>query len=337
MNNICIFGAGSVGCYLGGLLLNAGQKVTFIGRSKFQNELFENGLSLSHFKNPKIDLDSKDIQFYTDYKALSRANIILIAVKSQDTEQAARAISKIAQPDTLIVSFQNGISNVYELNKYLPNFKILRAVVPFNITGISPGHFHCGTDGNLSIENSSDQRLHDLKAAFSKSNQQVDLIDDIVPVQWGKLLVNLNNGLNALSGGPLRDGLYQPDYRRALAAVISEALEIVRGAGIEPSNFGNASADKMIKILGFPNFIYKIIMNRIVKIDSTARSSMLDDLEMGRVSEIKYLQGEIVDLADKTDKEAPYNTIILNLVEEAFGNQKSPKLSGQEICSKLGL
>lgn len=337
MNNICIFGAGSVGCYLGGLLLNAGQDVTFIGRSKFQKELFENGLSLSHFKNPTIELDSKNIQFYTDHNVLSSANIILIAVKSQDTEQAAKTIAKIAAPDTLIMSFQNGISNIDVLNTYLPNFKILRAVVPFNITGISPGHFHCGTDGNLSIENSSDERLHHLRTAFAKSNQKIDLFDDILPVQWGKLLVNLNNGLNALTGEPLRDGLYQSDYRRALAAVISEALEILRKTGIEPAKFGNASADKMIKILGLPNFIYKIIMNRIVKIDSTARSSMLDDLEMGRVSEIKFLQGEIVNLAAKTDQKAPYNKKILNLVEEAFRNKKSPKLSGLDICVKLGL
>ena len=337
MNNICIFGAGSVGCYLGGLLLNTGQDVTFVGRSKFKSELLENGLSLSHFKNPKIDLAPKDIQFYIEPNVLARANIILITVKSQDTEQAAKTIAKIVAPNTLIMSFQNGISNVDVLNTYLPNFKILRAVVPFNITGISPGHFHCGTDGNLSIENSSDERLHYLKEAFAKSNQQIDLFDDILAVQWGKLLVNLNNGLNALTGGALRDGLYQSDYRRALAAVISEALEILRNTGIEPAKFGNASVDKMIKILGLPNFIYKIIMNRIVKIDSTARSSMLDDLEIGRVSEIKFLQGEIVNLADKTAQEAPYNTIILNLVEEAFRNKKSPKLSGQDICIKLGL
>ena len=141
-------------------------------------------------------------------------------------------------------------------------------------------------------------------------------------------MVNLNNALNALTGGTLKAGLLQRDYRRALAEIISEALNILRSTGIEPADFGNASADKMIKILRLPNFIYKIIMNRIVKIDENARSSMLDDLEMGRVSEVEYLQGEIVSLAQNTGQAAPHNQKILDLINQAFLKGESPKFTG---------
>ena len=77
------------------------------------------------------------------------------------------------------------------------------------------------------------------------------------------------------------------------------------------------------------------MFDKIVKIDATARSSMLDDLEMGRVSEIDYLQGEIVRLAEKTGQSAPKNKVIYDLVVDAFSKGCSPKLSGPEILSRL--
>jgi len=296
---VSIFGAGSIGCYLGGLLLNAGQNVSFIGRAKFRTALTENGLVLSHFERPTVILNPDIINYSLQPASISDAGVILITVKSQDTETAATSILKFGKPDALVISFQNGVNNVDVLRKILPNHKVLGGVVPFNVTSMSPGHFHCGTDGNLSIEAGDPKSLY-LSHAFSKSGQGVDIYDDILAVQWGKLLVNLNNALNALTGGTLKAGLLQRDYRRALAETIKEALNIIRNTGIEPADFGNASADKMVKILNLPNFIYKIIMNMIVKIDNNARSSMLDDLEMGRVSEVEYLQGEIVRLAQKT-------------------------------------
>ena len=128
----------------------------------------------------------------------------------------------------------------------------------------------------------------------------------------------------------------QRDYRRALAALIDEGLTIVRASGVDPADFGKTSADKMIKILRLPNFIYSIIMSKIVKIDSTALSSMLDDLEMGRESEIDYLQGEIVKLAQQIGQSAPYNKKILKLVNQAFKEGKSPKMSGADLYHALG-
>lgn len=333
---IAIFGAGSIGCYLGGQLVHRGCDVTFLGRKKFQKEILKNDLTLTHFERTALNLKPNDFEFSLDPKSISETDIILVTVKSQDTQLAAQTIEKHAKAEALIISFQNGVSNKVDLEENLPKHKILGAVVPFNVTVTGPGTFHCGTEGNLSVE-SGDEKLSELVAAFSKSGQGLDIYDDILPVQWGKLLVNLNNALNTLTGGTLRDGLMQRDYRKALAAIISEGLTIVRHANIEPADFGKASADKMIKILRLPNFIYGMIMNKIVKIDASARSSMLDDLEMGRSSEIDYLQGEVVKLAQKTSQSAPYNQKILDLINQAFLDGMSPKLSGSDLCKELGL
>jgi len=331
---IAIFGAGSIGCYLGGQLSHGGADVTFIGRERFQKALNDHGLTLTHFERSPLKLERSDFVFSVQAQDINTADIVLVTVKSQDTESAATALANFVKPDALIISFQNGVSNTSILKKALPSHTVLGGVVPFNVTALGPGYFHCGTEGNLSVQ-SKDERLNHLINTFSISGQGVDMFDDILAVQWGKLLVNLNNAFNALTGGPLLDGLMQRDYRKALAMVIEEALGAVRDGGINPAAFGKTSADKMIKILRLPNFIYSIIMKRVVKIDASARSSMLDDLELGRLPEIDYLQGEIVSLARQTGKEAPFNQKILEMTQQAFDVGVSPKLSGRDIYQAL--
>lgn len=331
---IAIFGAGSIGCYLGGQLAHAGAEVTFIGRQRFKSEIVANGLTLTHFERDEIALRPGQFTFSLDAKDIGSTDIILLTTKSQDTLEAAQAIKIHAKADAIIISFQNGVSNPDVLRSILSQ-EVLGAVVPFNVTGKGPGKFHCGTEGDLTVENIDDLRLVTLQNLFVKAGQGFIISNNILAVQWGKLLVNLNNALNTLTGGTLKAGLLQRDYRKALSMIISEALSVVRGAGIEPANFGKASPAKMIKILRLPNFLYAGIMNKIVKIDAAARSSMLDDLEMGRVSEIDYLQGEIVRLAKKTDQAAPYNAAIYRAVQNAFRVGKSPDMSGKDIYRYL--
>ena len=332
--NIAIFGAGSIGCYLGGQLAHAGAVVTFIGRQRFKSEIEKHGLTLTHYERDEINLMADQIIFSLDPRDIAPADIILLTTKSQDTAEAAKAIKAHAKNDAIIISFQNGVSNPSVLRERLSQ-PILGAVVPFNVTGTGPGRFHCGTEGDLTVQSMDDLRLRVLQGLFKETGQGLIISENILAVQWGKLLVNLNNAFNTLTGGTLREGLLQRDYRRALTLVVEEGLSVARGAGIEPAAFGKVDAAKMIKILRLPNFIYKIIMNKIVKIDAAARSSMLDDLEMGRVSEIDYLQGEIVRVAYKTGQAAPYNKIIYGLVNEAFSNGKSPKISGKDIYNRL--
>ncbi|MEM7083139.1 MAG: 2-dehydropantoate 2-reductase [Pseudomonadota bacterium] len=335
LHNVVVFGAGSIGCYLGGLLLHAGLSVQFIGRERVRETLTTRGLTLTHYANRPLRLKPEQLLVYLDPHGLTSPDIVLVTVKSQDTAEAGRALQSLVGPDTLVISFQNGMGNAERLRESLPGVEVLSAMVPFNVTSTGPGQWHCGTEGELCIAQSQSGRLQNLQQAFVRSGQKCDLIDDIAAVQWGKLLVNLNNALNALSGGTLFEGLMQRDYRRALALMIEEGLDIVRCAGIEPHRFGRASPDNMIRILRLPDIVYRLIMNRILKIDKSARSSMLDDLEMGRPSEVDYLQGQIVELASQIGVEAPVNQRVLELTRAAFDGSASPRLSGRALYQQL--
>lgn len=326
MTKIVVLGAGSIGCWLGGHLIAGGAKVTLIGRERYAAQIAENGLNLTHFSRPPIHCDNVDFQ--THSAALYGADIVALCVKSQDTEDAARQILEHS-PSAKVISFQNGIRNPETLRAHLPHDNVVPAIVPFNVTPTTPGTFHCGTAGPLVIEDTVS--ITSLVTALTRTGQEVRLSQDILGDQWAKMIVNLNNGLNTLSGGTLREDLLQRDYRRALAACVKEAMQIAAKNNVNVGSFNGRSPKALVKTLGLPNAIYRILMQLIVKIDAKARSSMLDDLEAGRVSEIDYLQGEIVKKAEAAGSSAPKNSAILAAVEAAFLSGKSPRLTGAEI------
>jgi len=332
---IAILGAGSIGCYAGGLLLAGGADVSFIGRKRYKEALETHGLTLTHHSHDPRHLPAGDIKFFETLNDAADSDIIIICVKSQDSASAAKAIKKFAKSDPLVLSFQNGVSNPQTIREGLPGARVLGAVVPYNITSPEPGRFHCGTGGDLTIEASDDPRLAALVSYFEAGGQPCDLSPNIEGVQWTKLLINLNNALNTLHGGSLKGGLLQRPYRLAFVAMIEEALGFVKASGVVPADFGGRSIESMIKVLKTPNFLYRILMALIIKIDETARSSMLDDLDLGRESEIDYLQGEVIRLAEAQGSSAPVNQRCYDLIKAAFEKGVSPRMSGHEIYQNL--
>lgn len=331
---IAILGAGSIGCYLGGLLASQGLDVIFIGREKLKRATQENGLTLTHFSRANIEIEPRDIVVETSPNRLSECEIILICTKSQDTALAAANIKEFAPPKSHVISCQNGVANIPILQENLKSKQhiLIGTIVPFNVTPSGMGRFHCGTDGPLHF---SRQLPSFIEQAFEATGQAVLSGGNFEGDQWAKLIVNLNNGLNALSGTTLHNSLMQKPYRKALHMCLTEAINIIASSGISVGHFNGRSPKSLLRTLSLPNWAYKVVMQKIVKIDAKARSSMLDDLEAGRPSEINFLQGEIVKQAKKINHKAPYNQIILDAVGTAFKTGESPKLSGKDILDLL--
>ncbi|MBF7073920.1 2-dehydropantoate 2-reductase [Glaciecola sp. MH2013] len=332
---IVVFGAGSIGCYLGGCLLSVGANVTLIGRDRIQAQISENGLRVSDYKGRDTSLSAQQVKFTGSNAVMHNADIILLCVKSGDTQKAAKIIYKHAKPTALVISFQNGVRNGILLDQYLPTFSVLRGMVPFNVLGMGKGHFHCGTEGALAIED-PENRAEPVFALFDQAGLSITQYQDITNVQWGKLLMNLNNAVNALSGIPLLDQLNDANYRKIMVAVLREALNTMKAAGIEPARTGKVIPKYMPFIMSLPNFLFKLVASASLKIDPQARSSMYEDLSLGRKTEIDYLNGEILVLAKKFGIHTPANHAIVNLIKQAESDESgSPQLSAEEILSRF--
>lgn len=223
---ICIYGAGSIGCYLGGRLVAADYDIDFIVRPRVQQELQTYGLTVSDYTGFKQTISVNQLQMSIDPNGAAHADIVFVCVKSTSTEQVALELKDILKKKTIIISFQNGLSNVGILKRILTDHTILEGMVPFNVAALGNGRFHQGTDGALYVKNH--EQLAELVLAFQEAKLEFQLEQDMQAVQWAKLLLNLNNSINALSQLPLKQELSIREYRQCLALAQLETLNLLK-------------------------------------------------------------------------------------------------------------
>jgi 2-dehydropantoate 2-reductase len=313
---VAILGAGSVGCFIGGCWATSGVPVTFIGRPSLSKEVDEHGLTLSDYSGWQTRLSPGEVDYRCGPEALANAQIIAVTVKSRDTAAAASEIAEHATAGALVISFQNGISNIDVLEHGLGGrFEIARGMVPYNVAHLDKGRFHKGVAGDLFAERR--ELALDLAEAIGSGPAALKFSDDMLGLAWGKLLINLNNAVNALSGKTLREELKRRDYRRVFAASMHEGLELLKRAEIEPATVGPISPHVLPRMVDTPDWLFNAVFMKRWKIDAKARSSMADDLAAGRKTEVDYLNGELVRLAERLQRSAPVNGAIVELVHKA--------------------
>jgi len=153
-------------------------------------------------------------------------------------------------------------------------------------------------------------------------------------VQWGKLLLNLNNPVNALSDLPLREELSQRAYRRVLAALIDEALAALRAAKIAPAWVAAAPPTLLPAILRLPDPAFRLVAGRMLRIDPAARSSMWDDIQAARPTEIDDLCGAVMRLGAAHALPTPVNAKMLALIEMHL---RGRRFGGPQLLLACGL
>ena len=313
--SICFFGAGAVGCFVGGAWQAAGLEVSFVGRERTKADVDKHGITVTDTEGTRLHLPPRSVKFETRPRGMAGAEMVALAVKSYDTAPAARDILKHARRDATIVSFQNGVSNVARLKEMLPGFEVVQGMVPFNVAYLGAGRWHKGVAGELVAERKPITEA--IAAAIGRRLGQLRLIDDAEGLAWGKLLINLNNAVNALSGKSLLEQLGDRDYRRVVAASMRETLQMLELAGIKPAKLGPIHPDLLPGAIAAPNFLFKNSILKAQRVDPHARSSMADDLAAGRRTEIDFLNGEVVALARSLKRRVPVNETIVALVKQA--------------------
>ncbi|MGL6043102.1 MAG: 2-dehydropantoate 2-reductase, partial [Sandaracinobacteroides sp.] len=328
-----IFGAGMIGLYIGGLLARHAD-VMFIGRGSMLAPLAD-GLRLTDTDGLDLSLSSDQFVTATDPAALADCKLVLVTVKSMATPEAAAAIAAYAPADALVISFQNGVSNPETLRLAAGTRTVLAGMVPFNIAQLGPAHFHRGTAGNIAVD--LDSALVPWEQIFASSGIPLHTSSNMPGVQWGKLLVNLNNAINAVSGVSLANELRQRDYRRAWALSMAEGLPLVKAAGIDIVDPLPMPLKLMPQIMRLPDKLYRYVLSAgsggKVKVDPHARSSMADDLAKGRATEVDFLQGEVVRLAERLGRKAPVNARLLQLVKAAEAG--APPIPAAKLLADL--
>ncbi|MEE2060216.1 2-dehydropantoate 2-reductase [Rhodococcus artemisiae] len=329
MPRIAVYGAGSIGCYVGGRLAAVGADVVFVGRQRIADEVREHGLRFS-------DLDGADVRvaavdYRTDPDAVVDASLVLVTVKSSATPDVAAALAPLLRNDAVVVSLQNGLSNAVVLREKITR-PVLTGMVPFNVVAQGEGLFHQGSEGGIEVEDSG--LLAPYLSLFDAAGLPLTVRSDMDAVLWAKLLLNLNNPINALSGLPLKTELSQRSYRRCIAAAQREALAVGKVAGRTAARLTPLPPAWIPRLLTVPDIVFRNVASSMLAIDPLARSSMWEDLEAGRVTEVDWINGEVVRLGREYGVATPVNDRLVELIRDAErGGRRN--WSGPELLDVL--
>lgn len=328
-----IFGAGAIGCYVGAIWAKAGLPITLLGRQSIFG-LQNTGLSLSN----GITLSPADcatmLTLADDPAVLSDAQLIVITVKSTAIKNIIKDIENNAAPDTPILCLLNGLKPIRDLRAAFPNRTVLAGMVPYNVVWADTATLNRSSVGEVTLQDAPITQA--LAKALSTAVEPITLTTEIDSVQHGKLLLNLNNPINALSGKTLYHQLRDRDYRRAYAATLSEAIDVMEQATILHAQSGPLPARKIVKMLRMPNWFFNTLVLPRQKLDPTAQTSMAQDLSAGKPTEIDTINGEICHIAAQAGRRAPINARLVELIKIAeTGGPKT--YSGVELLEALNL
>ncbi len=294
---IAVLGAGAVGCYFGGMLARAGVPVTLIGRAPLVDAINRNGLLLDSINFS----ENISVAATTALTELNHADLVLLCVKTLDTESAARALAPHLASNAVVMSLQNGVDNVARI-RAATGIEAIPAVVYVAVEMIAPGHVKHTGRGDLIIGELA-QRARDLEALatlFIRAHVPCVVSKNIAADLWTKLIINCAyNAISALGRGARYGRMVRHEITRALMIqTVKEALAVAQAEGI---NFSNLD-------------LIEVSLKLAEKMEN-ATSSTAQDLARGKRTEIDALNGYVVQRGKELGVPTPVNQTLYALVK----------------------
>ncbi|KAA0918356.1 2-dehydropantoate 2-reductase [Dietzia sp. ANT_WB102] len=332
---ITVIGAGVVGCYLGGRLASHAD-VTLVGRDQVIDPIRSVGLTVESGdgERDRLHIPADALTLATSPHAVRRSDVVLVCTKAGQTAAATAEFRPYLRPDTLVVGLQNGLHSADLIRELLDTTTVIPGVVPFNVARTGPATYRRTSTGVIRL--AENPLAIPLIRAMTAAGLQVRSTDDIQAVLHGKVLLNLNNAVQALSGLPLRAELLDRDLRRCVALCQTEANRVFTAAGVVPRVPLAVPPTALPVVMRLPTPLFRRLARAVIRVDADGTSSMNDDLMRGRPTEIDVLQGKVVKMARLLGQEAPACARIVELVHEAEEAGEDRRLwTGRELLTEL--
>jgi len=294
--NIVVFGSGAIGSLFGALLAKQ-HKVALVGRAPHITYIQQKGLHINGKTRLIVSVPAvesiKDVTFSPD--------LILLTVKSYDTETASRQLSSLFNNQTVVVSLQNGLNNIQKIEQYIEKKHILAGVTTQGALFVKPGtitHTGKGTTILGELHGDSSERLRTLVTVFNQAGIETQMSTDIKREIWRKAIINSSiNPLTAFlrcNNGYLLDN---PVLERTVESICTESSVIASSEGIV------VSALEMIEKT-----------KKVIKDTAQNYSSMMQSIQQGKKTEIDSINGELLRIGSEHKVETSLNRILFELI-----------------------
>ncbi|GIW40900.1 MAG: 2-dehydropantoate 2-reductase [Candidatus Binatia bacterium] len=315
MARLLVAGAGALGSVFGALLRLRGHEVALLGRKPHLDAVERQGLFVDGIWG---EHRAQGFSCFADPGAIDGDfDLVLVTVKSFDTERIADEVATRLRAQGFAVSLQNGLGNVETLERRFGPERTLGGRVIFGAEVVKPGHVRVTVYAEPVLLGawepgrfpSRDTAARRWAEEFAKSGIPCEYTENLRTAIWAKVFYNAAlNPLGALLGVPYGALAESEATRGFMDHVIDEAYAVARAEGI-PLPWPDAGAYR------------ELFYSRLVPSTYDHRSSMLQDLERGRRTEIEAINGAVWRLAERHGMAAPYNEALTRLVRYREGRR----------------
>jgi 2-dehydropantoate 2-reductase len=295
-----IVGAGAMGSLFGALLSEAGNEVWLYDVwHEHVDAINRNGLQIEREGTTRV----ARIPATTDPGKIDRTELVILFVKSTQTEKASGIARQLAGNKGLVLTLQNGMGNADIVAESIDPEKILAGTTSHGATLLEAGSIrHAGvgptTLGAWSATETGLENARRVAKFFTTADIETKAVDDVHSVVWNKLLINIGiNAITALTGIKNGQLLDLENTRNISRAAVEEAMTVARAAGV------SINEDAVEHVL------------TVAQATAANRSSMGQDVDNRRQTEISTINGYIVSEAYRLGIEAPVNQTLTALVE----------------------
>jgi 2-dehydropantoate 2-reductase len=305
---ILVAGAGAVGSVFGALLQRAGCAVTLLGRPAHLAAIERRGLQVEGLFGSSVTSGFRLAETPAGLEGPYAA--VLLTVKAYDTAHVARTIAPYLDRDGVVISLQNGLGNVEEAAQAVGPHRVVGGRVIFGAMLTDPGRVRVTVYAEPVMVGSPDPgryprldaRARRWAGVFAEAGIPSEYTDDIVAYLWSKVLYNAPlNPLGAVLGLTYGELAEDPELRAVMDGIIDEAYAVARARAVR---LHTASAQS------FRREFY----GRLVPATADHRSSMLQDIERGRPTEIDAINGRVGEYGREVQVPTPLNDTVTRLV-----------------------
>ena len=293
-----IMGAGAMGSLFGGLLALGGEEVWLVDIWKEHIDTIRSkGLVLEE----KGKAQPIPIHATTEVASVGKADLVLIFVKTYHTEKAVSDARVLQKESTVFLTLQNGLGNEETICKHIDRKKVLLGVTGQGATLLGSGQIrHAGWGKTYvgELDHQMTDRAVRMAQMFCSAGIETETSPNIHDHVWGKLLVNVGvNALTALTGFKNGQLLDYPETTRLMERLVFEAAEVARKKGV------HIEEDPIEKV------------RKAIEATRENRSSMGQDFDHRRKTEIDAINGAVVREAQPLGISVPFNQAVTDLVK----------------------
>ena len=295
--NIVIFGAGAIGSLFGALLFKK-NNVLLIGRKAHITAIKKNGLKIQGRTNLNVKIEAES----TVDNVTFSPDLLILTVKSYETETAIKQAKKIINKDTKVLSLQNGLDNIEKISKVVDSERIIAGTTTHGAYFLKPGVIkHTGTGITIlgELKKGKNEQLHSVFRLFNEAGIKTSESKNILKDIWSKGVINSSiNPLTAIFKCKNGHLLENRILERLLEMICEESVNIAKAHGIDLSY-----KEMLIKTK-------EVIINT-----SDNYSSMVQSVMNRKKTEIDSINGKLIEIGNKYNVSTFINEILVYSVK----------------------